>query len=410
VQRRALDRFGGVDLEPLLARKELAAIDERLAGLGGDERERARRSTCWFQIRELDAAPSSIPTRTSGSKPRRTLATPRAIAEAAGVAVAAPTTDGGSGESVAAAIAALDGRAPFAEAEARLRSVAAELTDLVSDIRSTGEAIEDDPERQEAVRARRRLLFELKRKYGDSLAEVMAFHQQTAERLTELETRDATAAALDAARRDALVAIAGAEAEVGAQRRAAAPRLAAATEANLQTLAMPRARLEVAVGDDPGDDVTFRIAANPGSPPLPLAKVASGGELARAMLALRLVLTEAPDTLVFDEVDAGIGGEAAIAVGRALGALADRHQVLVVTHLPQVAAFADAQVQVTKTTRRSTTTTAAAALTGDERAVELARMLSGTPGSDVARAHAEELLADAEAARTQARRRRRRSS
>src|SRR5436190_12637164 len=138
---------------------------------------------------------------------------------------------------------------------------------------------------------------------------------------------------------------------------------------------MPAARLEVDVGgDDPGDDVTFLLAANPGSPPLPLVKVASGGELARAMLALRLVLTEAPDTLVFDEVDAGIGGTAANAVGRALGALGGRHQVLVVTHLPQVAACADAQIQVTKSTTRTRTSTSVSVLADDERVIEIARM------------------------------------
>ena len=108
---------------------------------------------------------------------------------------------------------------------------------------------------------------------------------------------------------------------------------------------MPRARVEVTVGDDdPGDDVTFLLGANPGEAVLPLAKVASGGELARAMLALRLVLTDAPPTMVFDEVDAGIGGEAAQAVGRALAEVAQRHQVLVVTHLAQVAACAAAAV------------------------------------------------------------------
>ena len=172
------------------------------------------------------------------------------------------------------------------------------------------------------------------------------------------------------------------------------PGSAEATEANLRELAMPGgARLEVAVGPDPGDDVVFRLAANPGTPPLPLAKVASGGELARSMLSLRLVLTEAPDTLVFDEVDAGVGGTAATAVGRALSALGGRHQVLVVTHLPQVAAFADAQVLVSKHIVGDHTSTSAILLEGDARSVEIARMLSGSPDSSTARQHAVELLA-----------------
>jgi len=130
-------------------------------------------------------------------------------------------------------------------------------------------------------------------------------------------------------------------------------------------------------------------------PLLPLAKVASGGELARAMLALRLVLTEGPPVLVFDEVDAGIGGAAALAVGRSLAALAPGHQVLVVTHLAQVAAWADAQVVVDKQVAGSITRTTVSTVEDEERVTELARMLSGTPDKATARDHARELLSDA---------------
>ncbi|HEY4376754.1 MAG TPA: hypothetical protein VGM93_06330, partial [Acidimicrobiales bacterium] len=185
-----------------------------------------------------------------------------------------------------------------------------------------------------------------------------------------------------------------AAAVVAAARRAAAPDLATAVEAHLRELAMPKARMEVSVeGPDPADEVRFLLAANPGTGVRPLAKVASGGELARTMLALRLVLSAAPPTLVFDEVDAGIGGEAALVVGRALADLGADHQVLVVTHLPQVAAFADAQVNVTKVQRGGTTVARAATLGDDERVVELSRMLSGTPQSERVREAASELLA-----------------
>ncbi len=164
-------------------------------------------------------------------------------------------------------------------------------------------------------------------------------------------------------------------------------------QTNLRELAMPRAHVQVAVGGtDPGDDVTFMLGANPGEPALPLTKVASGGELSRAMLATRLVLSEAPPTLVFDEVDAGVGGEAALAVGRALAALAGHHQVLVVTHLPQVAAFADHQVAVRKRERGGRTVAEVASLDDSARVVELSRMLSGRPESPTGRDHAEELL------------------
>ncbi|OWY60523.1 DNA repair protein RecN, partial [cyanobacterium TDX16] len=140
------------------------------------------------------------------------------------------------------------------------------------------------------------------------------------------------------------------------------------------------------------DEVELLLAANAGSPLLPLAKVASGGELARAMLALRLVLTAGPPTLVFDEVDAGIGGSAALAVGRSLARLGVDHQVLVVTHLPQVAAYADAQVGISKAERAGATVTSARRLDDAARVVELSRMLSGTPDSATTQDAATELL------------------
>jgi DNA repair protein RecN (Recombination protein N) len=184
---------------------------------------------------------------------------------------------------------------------------------------------------------------------------------------------------------------------VGTARRAGAGDLAAAVQRHLRELAMPHAEVAVQVGDDdPGDDVAFLLAANPGSPLLPLARVASGGELARAMLALRLVLSEAPDTLVFDEVDAGIGGAAAVAVGRSLADLGSRHQVLVVTHLAQVAALADTHVvvrkQVMDSDRGAVTVATATSVEGDARVDEVARMLSGDVAATSARRHAAEML------------------
>ena len=162
---------------------------------------------------------------------------------------------------------------------------------------------------------------------------------------------------LEADRATAFAAEREAAAAVGAARRAAA-RSARRRRSRSTCTTLgdgSRDRRTSSVGeDDPGDDVMFLLAANPGSPPLPLTKVASGGELARAMLAVRLVLMEAPDTLLFDEVDAGIGGAAATAVGRALAELGRDHQVLVVTHLAQVAALADAQIAVSKAVRRAT--------------------------------------------------------
>jgi DNA repair protein RecN (Recombination protein N) len=152
---------------------------------------------------------------------------------------------------------------------------------------------------------------------------------------------------------------------------------------------------EVGVGPDGADDVELRLLAHPGAPALALQKGASGGELSRVMLAIEVVFAGAggPPTLVFDEVDAGVGGRAAVEVGRRLARLARVHQVLVVTHLPQVAAFADRHLVVAKDTEGAVTTSGVRLVEDNERARELARMLAGLPDSDLGIAHAEELLA-----------------
>jgi DNA repair protein RecN (Recombination protein N) len=237
------------------------------------------------------------------------------------------------------------------------------------------------------------LLHELSRKYGEGPAGILAFAAEARAHLEDLDSAEHRAIEIRELLDTADAEVATAEAEVGEARRRAAPKLAAAVEKRLRGLAMAEARVEVTVADpDPGDDVTFLLGANPGEAVLPLAKVASGGELARAMLALRLVLTEAPPTMVFDEVDAGVGGEAAEAVGRALAEVGQRHQVLVVTHLAQVAACARQQLGVRKEVSGGRTVAQTAVLKDEGRVVELARMLSGRPGSATARRHAEELL------------------
>ncbi|MGH9116606.1 MAG: DNA repair protein RecN, partial [Acidimicrobiales bacterium] len=270
-------------------------------------------------------------------------------------------------------------------------------------LRAAGESIAEDPERLAAVRERRQRLHELRRKYGDTLEEVVAFRAEAGERLARLESHDERIAELENRRLAALDRVARRAAIVGRARRAAAPELAAAVQAHLVELAMAGARLAIEVGDDdPGDEVRFLLAASKGAPLLPLAKVASGGELARAMLALRLVLLDASPngvtevaTLVFDEVDVGIGGRSALAVGRALALLGADRQVLVVTHLPQVAAFADRQLAIVRQEDGSGVWARAADLDPDGRLVELSRMLSGSPESSTAQEHAAELLATA---------------
>ena len=301
-----------------------------------------------------------------------------------------------AGDLVRQALAQVHQRAVFPELEARIGAVAAELDDVALELRSAVESMEEDPERLAWVSERRRVLKDLCRKYGPSLADVAAFLAATRARLGDLETHDERARQLEHERTAALQALEVASRKVGAARAKAAPKMAKAVEERLRELALPTAevRIEVPVSEsDPaGDAVTFLITTNPGNPPAPLAKVASGGELARVMLALRLVLTQAPPTLVFDEVDAGIGGRAAVAVGHALAEVARHHQVFVVTHLAQVAAQATTQIGISKSVKKNATFATARALDREARVEELARMLSGGEAEGAALQHAAELL------------------
>ncbi|HET9442595.1 MAG TPA: DNA repair protein RecN, partial [Acidimicrobiales bacterium] len=383
VQRAALDAFAGVDLEPLsTARRRVAGIDAALQALGGDARARAREvELLGFQITELDRAGLDDPGEDEElAAVEEALADADAARDAAALAHQALAGDGGAADALGTAIGALAGRPALGALGERLHGLQAEVTDAASDLLAVTEQLHDDPERLAEVRARRQLLRELRRKYGETLADVLAYAASVRARRDELVSHDRRVAELEEERAVAEAARARAAAAVAGRRRKATTALAAAVEAHLRELALPRARLEVTVsGPDPADDVCLLFAAGPGEPTLPLAKVASGGELARVMLAARLVLSEAPPTLVFDEVDAGVGGAAAVAVGRALAALARDHQVLVVTHLPQVAAFADHQVAVRKHDEGGRSLATATVLDEGARVVELSRMLSGRP-------------------------------
>jgi len=398
-QRLAVDQFGDVDLAPLLgARQAVAEIDEALAALGGDPRARAREvDLLRFQLGEIDsAAITDADEEVALAAEEDALAGAQANREAGWAAHAALTAEAGAIDALGSATAALTGRGSWAAIEQRLRAASADVADVADEIRRAAEQMAEDPERLEAVRGRRRLLADVRRKYGETLSHVMAYATEERSRLNELEEHDERALTLDRERAAAVARVGEAASTVAHARRAAAPALASAVEERLQELALAGARFDVTVGgDDPADDVAFLMGPNPGEPLLPLAKTASGGELARAMLALRLVLTQGPPTLVFDEVDAGVGGEAALAVGRALAAVAEHHQVLVVTHLPQVAAFAHEQVAVAKEEKDGRTIASARPVREGERVVELSRMLSGQPASAAARDHAEELLAAA---------------
>lgn len=401
-QRQALDRFAGIDRSPLVeARRRVSECRRGLEEMGGDERSRAREiDLLRFQLDEIDTIEPVDGEEQELLVDEELLAGALAHRAAASDAVSLLSADGAATDLLARAIDELSDRSPFISVTTRLRNLAAELSDCAIELRVLGESIEPDEERLGSVRGRRQMLVELRRKYGDSLAEVLRYADEARIRLEELTAHDATRAAMEAELTAALAELAERGRRIGDQRRAAAAGLARAVEAHLELLALPGARMEVSVTDTDelphaGESVEFHLAVNVGGPMGNLAKVASGGELSRVMLALRLVLSDGPPTMVFDEVDAGIGGEAAIAVGRALADLGRERQVFVVTHLPQVAAFADQQVLVSKRQHGNSATTTAESLDDAGRVVELSRMLSGSPESATARDHANELLAAA---------------
>ncbi|QFZ22326.1 DNA repair protein RecN [Saccharothrix syringae] len=305
--------------------------------------------------------------------------------------------------------------------EPRLVEAETLLADVGAEIVSYLEHLEADPTRLEQVLARQAELKSLTRKYAADVDGVIAWAQDASARLAGLDTSDEALAAL-AARRDELAAeLAGYAQRVTAARVEAAEELGKAVSEELTGLAMPHANVEVVVrprvaeagdaqalevggqrlhaGASGVDDVELRLIAHPGAPALPVHKGASGGELSRVMLALEVVLSHSDPvpTLVFDEVDAGVGGRAAVEVGRRLARLARSHQVIVVTHLPQVAAFADRHLVVDKTADGVLTRSGVRRLDESQRVVELARMLAGMDSTDTGRAHAEELLAAAKA-------------
>lgn len=403
-QREALDHFAEIDLSGLRgARARVTEVDASLALLGGDERARAREiDLLRFQVEEISAAFITDPQEDESlGKEQDLLSDAVNYRESLWSSHGVLSDEDGVSDSLGKAIAFLGNRDAFAEIISRMKSIQSDLDDVSGEIRDTAEGIEDNPQRLDAVRNRRQLLLDLRRKYGETLSDVMQYGAESSVRLDELESYEARALSLDTERQQAVAELRIQEQLVGEARRKAAPLLAKSVQQRLRKLAMPHAVLDVHVADDSGDvsrdaagdGVVFLLAANPGSDALPLTKVASGGELARTMLALRLVLTEGPHTLVFDEVDAGIGGEAAVAVAQALADLGKRHQVLVVTHLAQVAAVATSHIQVSKQVRDRQTFAQATPLAATDRISEIARMLSGGVAETAALEHAKQLLA-----------------
>jgi DNA repair protein RecN (Recombination protein N) len=331
----------------------------------------------------------------------------RQAAQAALVALAGDENAYDIPDALSLAGAARKALAPAVEKDAELAPIAEELAgavaglaDVASTLASYATNLDADPLRLEWIAGRRADLSHLTRKYGDTVDDVLAWAADAVGRVTRLDAGEdrieelrTTIAGLDERLRSAAE-------RITALRQVAAGELARLVAAELTALAMPKARLAFELtpselGPNGADQVSLLFSANPGSAPGPLGKVASGGELSRVRLALEVVLaTEASgETFVFDEVDAGVGGAVALEIGRRLARLAERCQVIVVTHLAQVAAFADRHYVVAKSDDGSVTTSGVRLVTHDERLETLARMMGGLESSDSSLAHARELLA-----------------
>ncbi len=407
----------------------IRALDEERRRLRDEARELARRQDFLaFQVQEIEAA-QLVPGELEELRARRgQLAHADRLREEGSAAVALVTGDPertdvpgaadllGEASRRIAALARLDpGLEPLA---ARMAGVAADARDAALELERRVDGVDADPARLAALEERLAAIDRLRRKYGATPEEILRFRDEAASELARLEGAGAREAELEKEREGLVVELEGSAEKLSRGRAKAARALGKAVEAGLRELAMPQARFEVALDPLPAPEglpcgptgreaVEFRLAANEGEAPRPLRRVASGGELSRSFLALRNALREAEAgmVLVFDEVDAGIGGQTADRVGRALAELAGHHQVLCITHLPQVAAFADFHLRVEKRSERGRSVASVEAVTGDARVDEIARMAGGDEVVEATRRHARHLLGKRRPARGEGARR-----
>lgn len=414
-QRRILDAYAGHGdaLERLSALhgdwQETRRAIESLAG--SPEERRQRLDYLAYQVDELDALDLQSGEIETLDAEHRRLAH---ASELLGVcARSVEDIDGDAESSLAAHLSAVSNA--LAEMSAidpgvdgireLLEGAAIQLREAAAELRHYQDGIDIDPARLQTIDERLGAIHDASRKHRVEARELPALHQRLREEIAALEGSGARLAELERALEDIGNAYASAARALHRSRQAAAGRLSKALTASIRILGMPEGRLTISVEADfdappareGADTVAFEVAVNPGQPLQPLAKVASGGELSRISLAIQVIATESGGvpTLIFDEVDAGIGGRVAEIVGRELRRLAQSRQVLCVTHLPQVASLAQQHVQVQKHVKRRQTHTDLRSLSGEGRVEEIARMLGGATVTDQAIAHAREMLEEA---------------
>jgi DNA repair protein RecN (Recombination protein N) len=406
-QLALLDEFGGhrERVEAVAeAHRAWRATVARAAELVTDAHELARRvELLRHQVDEITAADPAPGEDAELEAQLRAAEHAETIARAAGEAVAALRDDGGAAEALSMVerglISAGQYDERFAPLADRAAGLAAEAGELARDVADAADQVDLDPAGRAFAEERLGLLYDLRRKYGDTIEAVIAFGDDAAGELHRLERQAGDRERLRAEEIERRGALDAAAAVLSDARAAAAGRLATAVNAELPPLGLPASAFGVTlepaeVGPTGADGVLFTFAPNPGEPPRPLGRIASGGEASRLSLALKVVLATADETplLVFDEVDAGVGGRNASALGDRLRALSRFHQVLCVTHLPQVAAYADAHLVVRKRVGGERTSMEVRVLDPGGRAAELAAMLAGEGAGNEARSAAEALL------------------
>ena len=419
-QRLLLDRFGDLNTEKVAAEfAEWRKLRTHIEELRGAEQDRLRLMDLWsFQAKEVESAAivdAEEDVRLEAEK--RVLANAERLFAAANAAqemlyeaeVSVESLLGGALRQVED-LARFEPK--FTETVHQLASAKASVEDATATLRAFAGDITASPQRLEEIEDRLAALERLKRKYGKTLAEVMAFGADAAAKLSELENRDARLAELEKELATSAQTYQTASRKLSSERSSAAKKLARVAEQQIQDLAM-NARFAVDVKADEQesawtvagwDRVECLIATNPGEPMKPLTEIASGGEMSRVMLALKVSVEEGaagaakrkktalPRTLVFDEIDIGIGGRAAEAVGQKLKTLSRAQQVICITHLPQIAAFADQHFLIEKAERAGRTHTGVRQMDPGERVEEIARMLSGASLTATSRKHAEQML------------------
>ncbi len=412
--RRLLDHFGG--LVPLVERvrelhRQLAAARARVAELAaGGERRTRQAELLRHAADEIDAAGLRAGEEEELDQERLRLTAFERISEAAQRVYEA--TAEARGGALAAVRGALDDLrtlasydAAFEPLGARAESAFYELEDVAEEVRRYRSGLYFDAARLAAVVERLEQIHSLQRKYGATVAAVLEHARQARSELAGLEDAAGAHAAAGGDVQRLAAGLSEQASDLSERRREAAARLRGLVEANLHELGMPKARFAVqfqprqergepAIGPAGAEAVTFLVSANAGEPPRPLRSIASGGEVSRIMLALKSIFaaSDPVGTLVFDEVDAGIGGAVAIAVGDKLAGIARRRQILCITHLATVAARAHTHLQVSKDEHDGRTLTAVKQVNGRARVVEVARMLSGDDAREVSLRHAEDLL------------------